>query len=1064
MLGTSLLFVLSFALAFFSNTASASREDRGGGNKQILENICVPRYSKGYDDNHKLVNGWLTARFINRATIEITYTPNGDCATPDNTSSQYFYQTKKFADILAKQGLLKDNNTSDCNYDYRVGNGDQDSDDTRIDNFKNDGDLCPGRDDGGGRDTTINVNSNDDFLKYLDRAEITLGIEEDVAKISSPSEGGQPCPQNNANFVLHIDGDGPFWECWEESIGDLTGYTIGRDNFKDLANFNITYVVKGTGDSMTIEHVSPREKGTRTFSWNPAANSGRGRFQTQDGNLFIDSTPSEFESITGNSTKEFDVRAKDGGTFKVRVAGSNSESAQADDAADSLAEEQPSCESEGGEMSWLLCPILRLADNVVKYLDNQIETLLKVPNSYFQGSEAENLRATWARLRNIAYIILVPIMLVMVIGTALGFSFIDAYTIKKALPRLVVAVLFMSLSYELTTFMIELTNIVSSGILGLMTSSFGGGDITLSSLFDPGFVEGGIFTGTLLVGVVAGAGFAALAGIGVLLSYGFVVVLALLMGFLLLAMRQFLLIALILLAPLAILGWIFPGNDRLWKLWWGTFSKLLLLFPLIMILIGGGRVFAKVADQAQGQGLLQTILILTAYVAPYFFIPATFKFAGGLFATVTGAMNDRTRGIFDRQRKKRGEALKARRERASSENLFNPASRFRRTAAFGNKLTTWTAYPGANAKYAVGKFGQRKGIGLLSGMGSGIRSSINQKMLDQTGKLSQEMQAAGFNDKALATVAGIHSGLSKQVRQGLAAKGLLNKRLTSRSDIVTAAEILQTATDKNGEFSETERIGANAMLGFADRIGGLYSDTEMNYANVAGAAVMEWSRQGFASTSDLAEFGNTEVKSSNKETAQELVTRAQLMGQQARTDLKAGYGVLFDPGDEKTGRPAKFLSGVVKKGEPPITRADPKAYRRWRATDRGKALVKTVKQTDWLGAKSMAVQELYSNIKAVASETDADGNLTTEARSMREQIELGASQFSSSDVGAKVVWKELADDFGLDVAAFDRAQAELRARNSAAGGPAASGGGEGGGNGGGAGGAAGGGGAGGGAA
>ena len=49
----------------------------------------------------------------------------------------------------------------------------------------------------------------------------------------------------------------------------------------------------------------------------------------------------------------------------------------------------------------------------------------------------DTLKAVWVRLRDIAYIILVPIMLVMVIGTALNIGPFDAYTVKKALPRMV---------------------------------------------------------------------------------------------------------------------------------------------------------------------------------------------------------------------------------------------------------------------------------------------------------------------------------------------------------------------------------------------------------------------------------------------------------------------------------------------------------------------------------------------------------------------------------------------------------------------------------------------------
>ena len=74
--------------------------------------------------------------------------------------------------------------------------------------------------------------------------------------------------------------------------------------------------------------------------------------------------------------------------------------------------------------------------------------------------------------------------------------------------------------------------------------------------------------------------------------------LAYLAGFFLLTLRQLLILVLVLFAPLAILSWIFPGNDKLWKLWWETFTKMLLAFPLIMLLIGGTRIVAYVISKS----------------------------------------------------------------------------------------------------------------------------------------------------------------------------------------------------------------------------------------------------------------------------------------------------------------------------------------------------------------------------------------------------------------------------------------------------------------------------------
>ncbi|MBA3758542.1 MFS transporter [Candidatus Saccharibacteria bacterium] len=317
-------------------------------------------------------------------------------------------------------------------------------------------------------------------------------------------------------------------------------------------------------------------------------------------------------------------------------------------------EDEKTCEDTGGDLGWIFCSILEFIDAQLTSLDNQIQSLLRVPPGDFD--DASPMKQAWGVMRTIAYSILLPIILVMVISTALGFEFVSAYAIKKALPRFIIATMFIALSWEITTFLITFTNNVGGGVQGLLTTPFNGTDIPTSLAEVLG--GGGGATLTLSAVVVAGiAGFAVgPALLGILLSYGFVALIAIFIGFLVLTLRQVLLLTLLLAAPLAILSWIFPGNDKLWKTWWGSFSKLLLMYPLIIALITMGRIFAGVSSSTQS-GFLGFFVAIVAYIAPYFFIPATFKLAGGLFATVAGLANDRGRGIFDRQTKKRQESL-----------------------------------------------------------------------------------------------------------------------------------------------------------------------------------------------------------------------------------------------------------------------------------------------------------------------------------------------------------------------------------------------------------------------
>lgn len=320
---------------------------------------------------------------------------------------------------------------------------------------------------------------------------------------------------------------------------------------------------------------------------------------------------------------------------------------------------EPTCESQGGALSWIMCPVIEALDSAFSWLDSQVQNLLVVPNPQDirdSSTNKNNLHEVWGRIRNIALFILVPFMLLMVIGTALGLSFLDAYTVRKAMPRLLLAVLFISVSWPIIVFLITLTNAVGRGVLGLITQPFGGYSHSLADLISP---EGGVAISGAGVLIFAGAITAGLVSVGIVMSFAFIAVLALLTGFVVLTLRQIIILVLVLFAPIAILGWIFPNTNKLWKFWWDNFSKLLLMFPLIMVLIGSSKIFATVIRDAGNSmgldGVVKELVIVVAYITPYFFIPLTFKAGGSMFGSLAGAITNSTRGIRDSQKKYRHE-------------------------------------------------------------------------------------------------------------------------------------------------------------------------------------------------------------------------------------------------------------------------------------------------------------------------------------------------------------------------------------------------------------------------
>jgi hypothetical protein len=162
------------------------------------------------------------------------------------------------------------------------------------------------------------------------------------------------------------------------------------------------------------------------------------------------------------------------------------------------------------------------------------------------------------------------------------------------------------------------------------------------------------------IGIIGGAAISSLGDIGIL-TFVAIAALAVLLGFVIIVLREILIVFLAVLAPIAIAMFILPATSKVWKLWWNTFFKALLMFPLITAIIAIGRVFAAISSQ--NGGTIGQFIAFIAYFGPYFIIPQTFKFAGGILgaaggmaAGVSKSFNKAMAGARARERKQNAES------------------------------------------------------------------------------------------------------------------------------------------------------------------------------------------------------------------------------------------------------------------------------------------------------------------------------------------------------------------------------------------------------------------------
>ena len=386
-------------------------------------------------------------------------------------------------------------------------------------------------------------------------------------------------------------------------------------------------------------------------------------------------------------------------------------------------------------LNWLMCGLIEGLSGIIGVLDPAITSQLAAgtngsstdqPNAIFctGGASCTAYQSVWASFRDIALGLMVIVGLVLLIAQAIGSEAIDAYTVRKALPRLLVAAIGISLSWPLMEFVITLSNDLGYGVRHLIEGTFAQGFHTSSIGVDP-------FTfGSALLG---NAGLAVFGPVGILTLAG-TAALSLLVAWVTLILRQVVIIMLIIASPIAIIAYVLPNTNRVYKLWSDTFIRTLLMFPMIAGMIALGHAFALVSNTDTSNSFSQAIAFI-AYFAPYFMIPMTFRYAGGAMSALGGFVNNAAQPLQQGLSRARANNMKKRGEMYNQKfrtGGFKPIipSRFQRANRLNRGLVNVT-----------NSAGRRFNAGLIrGGLGLGARgeTALEESLMEGAEHAAQE--------------------------------------------------------------------------------------------------------------------------------------------------------------------------------------------------------------------------------------------------------------------------------------------------------------------------------------
>jgi hypothetical protein len=306
-------------------------------------------------------------------------------------------------------------------------------------------------------------------------------------------------------------------------------------------------------------------------------------------------------------------------------------------------------------VGWIVCPISNWLAVGMDWIFDQLKAyMIFKPLT----NQTNSLYKAWTYAQGFANVAFVIAFLVIIYSQLTGLG-LNNYNIKKLLPKLIVSVILVNISYYVCAIAIDISNVLGSTLQELFIHLRGAltgrnpNDIGGWASITGFILAGGAATTAGVVGAgvtIASTGASPAAATLLLLPMLAGLLLAVLIALVVLAVRQALLTLLVIVSPLAFVAMLLPNTDEWFDRWRKLFTTLLVFFPLFSLIFGGSQLAGWLIIQNSDQ--LNVILLgLFVQVAPIVITPMLVKLSGSLVGRIAGMVNNPGKGLIDRTRK-----------------------------------------------------------------------------------------------------------------------------------------------------------------------------------------------------------------------------------------------------------------------------------------------------------------------------------------------------------------------------------------------------------------------------
>jgi hypothetical protein len=355
------------------------------------------------------------------------------------------------------------------------------------------------------------------------------------------------------------------------------------------------------------------------------------------------------------------------------------------------AESTPNCYNyfDIESQSWIICPTLTNLGNTGKSIYDWLKGMLAVDASMFDTNNPNSAAVyqLWNVLRNISNIGFSIFLLFIIFSQISGFG-INNYGVKKMLPKLIIAAVLVNLSWIITVLAIDISNILGYQLHNLIINLTGVTETSGWNLFEEilKMIGVGGVAGTASVALPFLSGLVTGGGVGAIFAVAMVIIpaiIAILVFFLTLAVRQLIIIFCVAAAPLAFLLYAFPNTNSLFKKYIKLFQTSLIIYPVCSALYGLSQVIQSISrsvNEKAGQPI--AIVAALAPFIPFAVAPSlvtksvsALGNAGAMLGKLGGTLSKAATGGLDKWQKKpemqermgEGAAKFAKRRRARTE-------------------------------------------------------------------------------------------------------------------------------------------------------------------------------------------------------------------------------------------------------------------------------------------------------------------------------------------------------------------------------------------------------------